>query len=111
MRNRPSGFEAKPLTNRPNGFEVKSLTNRRFWFGSSTKKPALLVSTCTVQTAHDVTRPLDRPAIEYPTCATIPSPLHQVSYSYHDPHRCTPCRTCHLHTTRQANTILYKIQR
>jgi hypothetical protein len=26
MRNRPSGFEVKPLTNRPSGFEVKSLT-------------------------------------------------------------------------------------
>jgi hypothetical protein len=49
-----------------------------------------------VQTAHDTTRPLDRPATEYPTCATIPSPLHQVSYSYHDPHHFTPCRTCHL---------------
>jgi hypothetical protein len=32
--------------------------------------------------------------------------LHQVSYSCHDHLRCTPCRTCHLHTMRQANTIL-----
>jgi hypothetical protein len=59
-----------------------------------------------VQTAHNVTRPPDRQATEYPTCATNPDPLHQVSYSCHDPHRCTSCRTCHLHTMRQANTIL-----
>jgi hypothetical protein len=58
-----------------------------------------------VQTAHGATRPLDRPATEYPTYATILGPLHQVSYSCHGPHRCTPCHTCHLHTTRQANTI------
>jgi hypothetical protein len=34
-------------------------------------------------------------------------PLHQASYSCHDPCRYPPCRTCHLHTTRQANTILH----
>jgi hypothetical protein len=48
--------------NRPNGFEAKTLINCRPWFWGSTKKPTLLVSTCTVQTAHGVTRPLDRPA-------------------------------------------------
>jgi hypothetical protein len=64
-----------------------------------------------VQTAHDITRPLDRPATEYPTCATIIGPLHQVSYSCHDPHHYTSCRTCHLHTMRQANTILQMNQR
>jgi hypothetical protein len=31
----------------------------------------------------------------------------QVSYSCRDPHRCLPCHTYHLHTTRQANTILH----
>jgi hypothetical protein len=36
------------------------------------------------------------------------SHLHQGFYSYHDPRRWPSCRTCHLHTTRQANTILYK---
>jgi hypothetical protein len=36
----------------------------------------LLVSTCMVQTAHGATRPLDHPAIEYPTCVTILDPLH-----------------------------------
>jgi hypothetical protein len=40
-------------------------------------------------------------------CVTIPDPLHQVSYSCHDPHHCLLCRTCYLHTTRQANTILH----
>jgi hypothetical protein len=64
-----------------------------------------------VQTAHDATRPLDRPTTEYSTCVTIPNPLHQVFYSCHDPRRCTPCRTCHLHTTRQANVILQMKQR
>jgi hypothetical protein len=34
-----------------------------------------------VQTAHGATRPLDRLATEYLTCATISDPLHQVSYS------------------------------
>jgi hypothetical protein len=96
----------KPIKNRPSGFEPKPLTNRRPWFQGSTKKSALLVSTCTVQTAHGAIRPLDRPATEYPTYATIPGHLHQVSYSSHDPRCCTPCRTYHLHTTRQANVIL-----
>jgi hypothetical protein len=58
-----------------------------------------------VQIACSDTRPLDRPVTEYPTFAIIHGPLHQVSYSYHDPHRCTPCRIYYLHTTRQANAI------
>jgi hypothetical protein len=64
-----------------------------------------------VQIAHGITRPLDHLATEYPTCVTIPGPLHQVSYSCHDSRRCTSCRTCHLHTMRQANTILQMKQR
>jgi hypothetical protein len=59
-----------------------------------------------VQIAHGATRPLNRLTTEYPTCATIPGPLYQISYFCHDPHRSTPCHTCHLHTTRQANVIL-----
>jgi hypothetical protein len=66
----------------------------------------LFVSTCTVQTAHSATRPLDHPVIEYLTCVTILDPLDQVSYSCHDPHHRTPCHTYHLHTMRQANMIL-----
>jgi hypothetical protein len=34
-----------------------------------------------VQTAHGDTRPLNHPTTKYPTCATIPDHLHQVSYS------------------------------
>jgi hypothetical protein len=76
LKNRPSGFEVKPLTNRPSGFEAKPLSNCRPWFWGWTKKPAQPVSLCMVQTTHGDTRPLDHPTTEYPTCATIPGPLH-----------------------------------
>jgi hypothetical protein len=104
------GFKAQtgkpsPLVLRPNQ------ENSRHWFWGSTKKPALLLSTCIVQTAHSATQPLNRPAIEYPTYATILDHLHQVSYSCHDSHHCMPCRTYHVHTMRQANTILQMKQR
>jgi hypothetical protein len=99
-------FWGQTRENRPSGFEAKPLTNRHPWFWGSTKKPSLLISSCTVQTTHSVTRPLDRPATEYLNYETIPGPLHQVSYSCHDPRRYTQCRTCHLHTTRQANVVL-----
>jgi hypothetical protein len=62
--------------------------NRRPWFWGSTKKPMICITSCRVQTANSVTWPSDCPVTEYPTCATIPDPLHQVSYSCHDPHRC-----------------------
>jgi hypothetical protein len=98
--NRRHRFYGQTGENCLNGFEVKPLINRRHWFWGSIKKPVLLVSMWTVQTAHNATWPLDHPTTEYPTCATIPGPLHQVSYSCHDPRRCTPCHTGHLHTTR-----------
>jgi hypothetical protein len=47
-RNRPNGFQAKPLTNRHSGFEAKLLINRRPWFWGSTIKPTFIVSVCTV---------------------------------------------------------------
>jgi hypothetical protein len=106
-----AGFEAKPLETVTAGFEAEPLTNRRPWFEGSTKKPALLVFMCMVQTTYGATQPLNRPDTEYPTCATIPGPLHQVSYSCHDPHHCTPCRMSHLHTMRQANMIVQMKQR
>jgi hypothetical protein len=109
--NRRHWFWGQTSENRPSCFEAKLLTNRRHWFKGSTKKPVLLVSTCTVQTAHSATRPLDYPATEYLTCATILGPLHQVSYSCYNPHRCTSCRTYHLHTMKQANVILQMKQR
>jgi hypothetical protein len=40
-------------------------------------------------------------------CLTILDPLHQVSYSCLDPCHCPSCRSCHLHTMRQANTFLH----
>jgi hypothetical protein len=50
--------------------QTKELTT---WFLiGSTKKPALLISMCTVQIKHNVIRPLDTPTTEYPTYATIP---------------------------------------
>jgi hypothetical protein len=97
-----TGFDAKPEKTVP----LVLRPNHRPLFWGSTKKPALLISTCTMQTAHSATRPLDRLVTEYLTCATILGPLHQVSYSCHDSRRCTPCRTYHLHTMRQANVIL-----
>jgi hypothetical protein len=47
-----TGFEAKPAKTVATGFEAKPLTNRQPWFWGSTKKPALVVSTYQVQTAH-----------------------------------------------------------
>jgi hypothetical protein len=38
------------------------------WFWDWTKKPTLLISLCSVQTTHSVTRSLNHPATEYPTC-------------------------------------------
>jgi hypothetical protein len=42
---------------------------RRPWFWGQTKKPELLVSLSTVQTAHGVSWPPDHPVTEYPTDA------------------------------------------
>jgi hypothetical protein len=56
--------------------------------------------------SSSTTESLNRSVIEYLTYVIISGPLHQVSYFCHDPHRCTSYHTCHLHTTRQANTIL-----
>jgi hypothetical protein len=57
-RNQRSGFEAKPLTN----------YHHRFW--GQTGEPALLVSSmCMMRITYGVTRPPDRLATKYPTCA------------------------------------------
>jgi hypothetical protein len=40
-------------------------------------------------------------------CLIIFDSLHHVFYSCLNHHRCPPCRTYHIHTTRQANTILH----
>jgi hypothetical protein len=62
--------------NHPSGFEAKALTNRWPWFWGQINKLALLVSTCTVQTVHNVTRPLDSPITKYPTCGWSSSVLY-----------------------------------
>jgi hypothetical protein len=40
-------------------------------------------------------------------CLTLTGPLHQVFYSFHDPHHCPSYHTYHLHTMRKANVILH----
>jgi hypothetical protein len=72
--NRSCRFWGSNQKTRCSGFKAKPLTNYRPWFWGQTKKPELIVSSCTVQTTHNVTRPLDRPATEYSTCAW-PSPI------------------------------------
>jgi hypothetical protein len=94
----PSVLRPKPMRNRPSCFETKPLINCRPWFWGSTKKLTLLVSTCQVQTTHGATRPLDHPATEYLTYATIPDPLHQspnpamilIAARHAAPATCTP---------------------
>jgi hypothetical protein len=111
QKNSSHRFWGQTEENRLSGFEAKPPTNHRPWFWGSTKKPTFLISTCTLQTVYCATRLLDHPATEYPTCVTILGSLHQVSYSFHDSHRYTPCCICHLHTMRHANAILQTKQR
>jgi hypothetical protein len=78
------GFEAKPPETVTTGFEVKPVKTVRvilrpnhsqivdLSFEAQLKKPALLVSTCQVQTTHGATRSLDRPATTRPV---RPSPI------------------------------------
>jgi hypothetical protein len=69
---RSNDFEAQ--IEKPSTLVLRLNQETRSWFWGSTKKPDLLISTCMVQTAHGITRPPDRPATEYPTCA-LPSPI------------------------------------
>jgi hypothetical protein len=102
----------------PSGFEAKLLTNHWPLFWGQTKKVVPMVlrpnqETCTpCLLVHGADHKQHHP-ISWSSShlvpnifLTIPSGLHRVSYSCHDPHRCPPCRTCYLHTTRQANMIL-----
>jgi hypothetical protein len=77
-------FWGQTERNRPSGFEVKPLINRRTLFWGSTKKPALIVFMCKVQTAHGVTdllivRPLNtrfvRPSRVLYTRSPIPATI------------------------------------
>jgi hypothetical protein len=56
-------------------FWSQTRRNHQAWFWGQTKKPTLLVSLCTMQTAHSITWPLDRLVTEYPTCAWPPPVL------------------------------------
>jgi hypothetical protein len=67
--------------------------------------PRLLMHGTNRTQHHPTSRSSGHPVLDM--CLTIPGPLHQVSYSYHDPRHCPPCCTCHLHTMRQANIILH----
>jgi hypothetical protein len=67
--------------------------------------PHLLVHSTDRTQCHPTSRSSDHQVPDL--CLTISGPLHQVSYSFHDPHRCPPYHTYHLHTTRQANVILH----
>jgi hypothetical protein len=70
-----------------------------------THTPRLLVHGADRTRRHPTSRSFDHRVPDL--CLTILGPMHQVSYSCLDPHRCPPCRTRHLYTTRKANTILY----
>jgi hypothetical protein len=125
-----TGFEVKLVETvrvvlRPNlsqtiaiGFEAQTDEKPSQWFwGQTTNKPPTLVLRLNQETrapslhvpgtdrtrCHLTSRP---PGHRVPDLCDHPGPLHQVSYSCHDPRLCTPCRTCHLHIMRQANAIL-----
>jgi hypothetical protein len=103
--------------------------NCRFWgpiretgtagFGAQIEKPSTLVLRLNQETytPHLHVHSVDRTRRHLPSRSpghrvsdlslTIPDPLQQVSYSCHDHRRYPPCRTCHLHTMRQANMIFH----
>jgi hypothetical protein len=102
-----TGFEAqprnpKPPILRPNREKPLTLVLRP---NQETHAPHLLIHGADHTRRHPTSW---SPGHQVPDlCLTIPSPLHQVSYSCHIPHHCLSCCTCHLHTMRQANTILH----
>jgi hypothetical protein len=75
------------------------------WLNQKTYTPHLLVHGAD-RTQHHLTSRSSGHRVP-DLCLIIPDPLHQVSYSWLDPHRYLPYRTCQLHTTRQANMILH----
>jgi hypothetical protein len=73
-----------------------------------TRAPRLLVHGADYTQHHPTSRSSGHQVPDL--CLTISDHLHQVSYSFLNPCCCLPCRTCHLHTTRQANTFLHATQ-
>jgi hypothetical protein len=66
LRNRCDDFKSQITKSELTVLRPKP-ENSRPWFWGSTKKLTLLLSMCTVQTAHDIICPPDHSAIEYPT--------------------------------------------
>jgi hypothetical protein len=123
-------FVAQPINWSSLNFETQNKKlSRWFWgpnhkigapgFKARPRKPSTLVLKLNKKThaprlqVHGTDCTRHHPAFQLPghlvpdLCLTIPDHLQQVSYFYHDTHRCPLCRTCHLHTTRQENTILH----
>jgi hypothetical protein len=90
-----TGIEAKAEETFDLGFEAK-LRNSRFSSPCARCRPHTVSPDLSI-----VWPPSTRSVLDHPWS------LHQVSYSCCDHHRCPLCHTCHLHTTRQANTILH----
>jgi hypothetical protein len=97
------GFEAKPGNPKPPVLRP----NREKPSKQEIRAPRLLVHGADRTQHHPTSRSFSHQVPDL--CLIIPGPLHQVSYSCHDPHCCPPCHTCLLHTTRQANAILHTI--
>jgi hypothetical protein len=72
--NRSCWFWGPNQETRRHQFWGQTGRNRRPWFWGQTKKHGLIVSSCMVQTAHNITQPLDRPSTEYLSCVW-PSPV------------------------------------
>jgi hypothetical protein len=113
------GFVEQPTNHSSHGFEAQTKKpSRWFWGHNHQIVPAGFEAQTGKPVATDFdAKPRNRTLCP-PTsrssghqvpnlCLTIPDPLHQVSFSCDNPCHCQPSRTCHLHTTRQANTILY----
>jgi hypothetical protein len=92
-KTRATGFEAKPRETVDLGFETQPRNSRSSypcaWCRPHTVSPDLLI-----------TRPLSTWTVFDHPQSTVPGFLL-------DPRRCSSYRTCHLHTTRQANMILH----
>jgi hypothetical protein len=132
-RPHPVGFVAQPTNYSPLGFEVQTKNNHSD-FETQITKPQLPVlmtkqgnlstlvlrpnqethTPCLLMHGADHTQCQSTSRLSghrvYDLCLTIPVPLHQVPYYCHDPRRYPPCRTCHLHTTKQENMILHTNQ-
>jgi hypothetical protein len=113
-----AGFETKPLETVTIDFEAKPVKTVTIGFEAQTDEKSYastLVLRLNQETCappfhvnggdrtrrHPTSRSFGHQVPDLCTRSpTISGPLHQVSYFCHNRHRCTPYRTCHLHTTR-----------